>query len=118
MPRTLGGRITLPEIPGAHKVGGETPGLDTKYGQALHASLQAWAAQIADRIEQAVEFGTFANRPDATGSGMLFYATDTKDFYIDTGSTWTKLYRGYHIDGGRSDSVYTAAQNVDGGDST
>jgi hypothetical protein len=118
VPRKLASNVTLPEISGAMAIGGRTPPLDTTYARKLHDALRTWAVLIADRIEEQIEYGTLANRPDATGSGMLYHATDTKDLYLDTGSTWTKLYRGYHIDGGRADSVYTADQNVDGGDST
>jgi len=115
MPRTLPGQPTLPQVPGAVGIGTDSPALDANYGQLLQIALLSWGIEVMDRIEEQIEYGVIADRPDATGGGMLYYATDTKDFYIDDGATWTKLYRGYHIDGGRADSVYTVDQNVDGG---
>ena len=96
-------------------MGADSPPIDANFAQLLNLALLSWGIEVTNRIEEMVEYGTLANRPTATGAGVLYYATDTKDFYIDTGSTWIKLYRGYHIDGGRADSVYTADQNVDGG---
>jgi len=115
MPRTLPSGLTLPHVPGMSTIGGESPPVDAKYAQLLNTAILAWGIEVMDRIEELVEFGTLANISIATGAGKFYYATDTKDFYIDTGDTWIKLYRGYHIDGGRADSVYVAAQNVDGG---
>lgn len=57
---------------------------------ALKAGLVGDASTDAD-IVQRIKMGTAAARPAAGEAGRLYYATDTKTWSIDNGTTWDRI---------------------------
>jgi hypothetical protein len=115
MPTKLPLSALLPNIPNQFSVSGEAVVLDVAYAQQLHQALRAMYMATAARVEELIESGTYAEMPDATGAGRLYYATDTQALFIDHDGVWIDVGGDENIDGGRADSVYTAEQLVDGG---
>lgn len=68
---------------------------------ALLAGLKGDTSADSD-IRQAVKNGTLAARPAASLAGREYFATDTRQMFIDTGSTWR------HVSGSLYDSFQRA----------
>ena len=79
--------ILLPETPLPREIGGEEgQPIGPEYVQRLTDALKSNHTQMAERIEELIETGDAADRPDATGAGRFFYEEDTSILKIDDGA--------------------------------
>lgn len=47
--------------------------------------------EVANNARPTTMYGTFANRPAASTTGLYYYATDTNRLYLDTGTAWQEV---------------------------
>jgi hypothetical protein len=88
LPRSM----LLPEDPrrrGLHLGGDETP-IPIEFFRRFSEAIRTNHIQVANRIEELINYGDFAARPDATGSGKFYYANDTSALYFDDGA-WDEI---------------------------
>jgi hypothetical protein len=86
----------------------------------LVRTLQAIYRRIAEAVNRLAMYGTETERPSATGSGNVWYSTDTSTLYVDDGS-WDAISApvgNQNLECGNSDDIYLPNQNLDGGEAS
>jgi hypothetical protein len=73
---------------------------------AGHTQMQALAAQVDAKMAGYLS-GTIGSRPAAATAGLIYRATDTGLYYVDTGSTWVEL----GLADSRGKSIITAEES-------
>ena len=61
--------------------------------------------------------GASATAPTEKSNGSMYYDEhdDVLKFYTESNNKWNSMRFEQQVDGGRSDSVYTTTQTIDGG---